>query len=261
MTSHQALVGGIVTNQASNSDVSSMSGKCVLITGGSSGIGRSMARTLAFAGARVMVTGRSEERLASLVSELGPNHRFIVGDVTEYEGVAEQVQHTVDAFGRVDVVVANAGIYLAGDLWEGDPAGYAQLISTNVTGVVNMFHAAIPHMLKQDSGDLVVTSSISGHKPIFWEPVYSASKYAVQSLVHGVRRQLIESDIRVMSLAPGRTINELWGITDESEIDELIAQREGIRSEDVAEALLFMLTRPRHVTVRDLIMLPSNQDL
>jgi ribitol 2-dehydrogenase len=238
-----------------------MSGKCVLITGGSSGIGRSMARTLAAAGARVMITGRSEERLAALVGELGTDHSYIAGDVVEYESVAAHVQHTIDTFGRVDVLVANAGIYIAGDLWEGDPTDFAKLIATNVTGVVNAFHAAIPHMLKQGSGDLVVTSSISGHKPIYWEPVYSASKHAVQSIVHGVRRQLIQSDIRVMSLAPGRTINELWGISDEKEIDELIAQREGIRSEDVAEALLFMLTRPRHVTVRDLIMLPSNQDL
>src|SRR5438445_652167 len=107
----------------------------------------------------------------------------------------------------------------------------------------------------------LVPGSISGHQAIHWEPVYSATKHAVQSFVHGVRRQVAEHGIRVMSLAPGMVLNELWGFTDPARIDEKVAARAGLRSEDVADACLFMLTRPLNVTIRDLVILPQNQDL
>lgn len=238
-----------------------LDGRVALITGGSSGIGRSMARSMAAEGARVMITGRSEERLQALVSELGPSHSYFVADVAKSDEAAAQIEAALAKFGQIDILVANAGIYADGNTWQGDPDQFANLIATNVTGLIHTINAVIPHMIERDFGDIVATSSISGHKPIYWEPVYSASKHAVQSFVHGLRRQLIDNNIRVMAVAPGRTLNELWGITDPAEIAEIIEKREGLNSEDVAEALIFMLTRPRHVTVRDLVMLPSNQNL
>jgi ribitol 2-dehydrogenase len=116
-------------------------------------------------------------------------------------------------------------------------------------------------MLAQASGDILVCSSISGHQAIHWEPVYSASKHAVQSFVHGLRRQLLQKGIRVGAVAPGMVLNELWGIHDEDEINRRAELGEGLRSSDVAEAVLFMLTRPPNVTIRDLVMLPRAQDL
>ncbi|MCB0129995.1 MAG: SDR family oxidoreductase, partial [Caldilineaceae bacterium] len=94
-----------------------------------------------------------------------------------------------------------------------------------------------------------------------WEPVYSASKHAVQAFVHTVRRQVADAGVRVGSIAPGMVANELWGITTQDEIQRLVDQRTALRSEDVAEAILFMLAQPPHVTIRDLVMLPQNQDL
>ena len=111
------------------------------------------------------------------------------------------------------------------------------------------------------SGDILVTSSISGHQAIHWEPVYSASKHAVQSFVHGVRRQLLTTGVRVGAIAPGLVLNELWGISDPAEIERKANAGAGLRSEDVAEAIVFMLTRPQNVTIRDLVMLPRTQDL
>jgi ribitol 2-dehydrogenase len=119
----------------------------------------------------------------------------------------------------------------------------------------------LPHLLSRKAGDIIVTSSISGHQAIHWEPIYSASKHAIQSFVHGLRRQLLTTGVRVGAVAPGMVLNELWGLTDTAEIDEKVAQGAGLRSEDVAEAILFMLTRPRNVTIRDLVMLPRAQDL
>ena len=121
--------------------------------------------------------------------------------------------------------------------------------------------AVLPGMIARQSGDIIVTSSIAGHQALRWEPVYSATKHAVQSFVHGVRRQIAPHKIRIGAIAPGTVLNELWGVTDPTEIDRRAELREGLRSEDVAEACLWMLTRPPNVTIRDLVMLPQNQDI
>ena len=104
-------------------------------------------------------------------------------------------------------------------------------------------------------------SRFPGIRRFHWEPIYSATKHAVQSFVHGVRRQIAPHNVRIGSLAPGMVLNELWGLTDPAEIEARVAAHSGLRCEDVAEALLFMLTRPANVTIRDLVILPQNQDL
>ena len=116
-------------------------------------------------------------------------------------------------------------------------------------------------MLAKVEGDIISTSSVSGHQAIQWEPVYSASKHAIQSFIHGLRRQLGAKNIRVGEVAPGTVLNELWGVVDPTEIQRRVAIGDGLQSEDVAEAVVFMLTRPRNVTIRDLVMLPRSQDI
>jgi ribitol 2-dehydrogenase len=130
-----------------------------------------------------------------------------------------------------------------------------------VNSVFRTVRAVLPGMIARRSGDIVVTSSISGHQAIHWEPVYSATKHAIQSFVHGVRRQVAPHNVRIGALAPGIVLNELWGLTDQDEIDRRVSAHQGLRSEDVAEALVFMVTQPPHVTIRDLVMLPQNQDI
>ena len=170
------------------------------------------------------------------------------------------VERTLKRFGRVDVMFANAGIYIPGEFADGDLDAFSELLTINVDAVLRCAHAVIPAMKTQGSGDIVVTSSISGHGDIHWEPIYSASKNAVQTFVHTVRRQLAGDGIRVMSLAPGAVANPLWGFHDPEEIKRVSEGERGyLTSEDCAEALLFMLTRPPHVTIRDLVILPQNQ--
>jgi ribitol 2-dehydrogenase len=235
--------------------------KVIIITGASSGIGRAVARRFAGRGAKLVLAGRSEDRLASLVAELGTDACAVSGDLTAPGEAARLVETATERFSRVDILLANAGIYLAGPVTEGDPDAWSYLVDTNVTAVFRLVHAALAPMMDQRSGDIVVTSSISGHQAISWEPVYSASKHAVQAFVHGVRRQVAQYGVRVASLAPGRVVNELWGIHSAQEIEAEVASGMGLRSEDVAEAFEFMVTRPAHVTVRDLVMLPRCQDL
>jgi len=171
------------------------------------------------------------------------------------------LRRAIAGFGRIDILLANAGIYISGDVIDGEPDAWDQLISTNVTGVFRLVHAVLPYMVSQRGGDILVTSSISGHQAIQWEPIYSASKHAIQSFVHGVRRQLLTTGVRVGAVAPGMVLNELWGLIDPVEIDQKVEAGAGLRSEDVAEAIVFMLTRPQNVTIRDLVMLPRAQDL
>ncbi len=239
----------------------SVDGAVVVITGASSGIGRAVARRMAKRGARLVLAGRAEERLAGLVAELGASACHVAGDLTEPGEPGRLVEAALEAFAKIDILFANAGTYIAGPVAEGDPDAWAQLLDTNVTAVFRLVHAALRPMMAQGSGDVVVTSSISGHQAIHWEPVYSASKHAVQAFVHGVRRQVSQYGVRVASLAPGRVVNELWGIEKESEIEAEVAAGTGLRSDDVAEAFEWMVTRPRHVTIRDLVMLPCRQDI
>jgi ribitol 2-dehydrogenase len=171
------------------------------------------------------------------------------------------VAGAVADLGGIDVLVANAGVYVGGDLWDSDPDALDALLTTNVNGVVRTVRAALPHMLDRGSGDILVTSSVSGHQSIHWEPVYSASKHALQAFVHGVRRQLLGTGVRMGAIAPGVVLNDLWGVSDSAEIDARVARGEGLRSEDVADAAAYMLTRPRHVTIRDLVILPREQPI
>lgn len=238
-----------------------LSGKVAVVTGASSGIGLAIAHEVHRLGATVVIAARSRERLDGAAASVGERCTAVVGDVTRGEDVERLVGGTIEAHGGIDVLVANAGVYVGGDVWESDPDALDRLLQTNVTGVVRTVRAALPHMLERRSGDVVVTSSVSGHQAIYWEPVYSASKHALQAFVHGVRRQLIGTGVRMGAIAPGVVLNDLWGVSDSAEIEEKVASREGIRSEDVADAVGYMLTRPPHVTIRDLVILPSNQPI
>ena len=235
--------------------------RVVIVTGASSGIGAASSRLLSQHGAKVVLAARSTDKLRTLSKEL-PNASLVVPtDVTKAKSVIALVEKTLQAFGRVDVLFANAGVYIPGQVSDGDPDAWANLMDINIDGVLRCVHAVLPHMTKQKSGDILITSSISGVVDIHWEPIYSASKHAIQGFVHTLRRQVAKDGIRVGAIAPGRVANELWGITEEKEIKKHVQKRMSLRSEDVAEAVVFMLSQPKHVTIRDLVILPQNQDI
>ena len=162
----------------------------------------------------------------------------------------------------LDVLLANAGLYLSERGWEVDAARVDAIGRTNVLGVMHSIHAVLPHFISQGTGDIIVTSSVSGHQVIAWEPIYSATKHAVQAFVHGTRQQLVGSGVRLGAIAPGIVLNELWGVVNgDASIETEVAAGRGMRSEDVASAVMFMLNTPRHITIRDLVMLPTNQEI
>lgn len=232
-----------------------------IVTGASSGIGRSIARMLSSAGATVVLVARTAERLAAVADELATPSLVIPGDVSDASLCAEVAERTIDEFGGIDMLLSNAGIYVPGEFATTDLGAVEELVGVNVFGAMAIVRTVLPTMLAAGSGDIVMTSSVSGHQSIHWEPVYSASKHAVQAFTHGVRRQLVGTGVRIGAVAPGMVLNELWGYDELSDTADQVASGAGITDTDVADAVQFMLTRPRHVTIRDLVLLPSAQEL
>ena len=146
-------------------------------------------------------------------------------DMTSPADIERMVEATLERFGRVDVLFANAGIYVPGEFGAGDIEALTRMLAINVDAVLRCAHLVIPPMQAQGGGDIVVTSSISGFIDVHWEPIYSASKHAVQTFVHTLRRQLAGDGIRVMSLAPGQVANALWGFHDEADIKPGLRRR------------------------------------
>jgi ribitol 2-dehydrogenase len=238
-----------------------LSGKVAVVTGASSGIGLSIARALAESGAILVVAARSTEKLEQAARDLGGAATAIPTDVTSTTEVDHLVDKAMKLQGHLDIMIANAGVYVGGDFVENDVTQLLQLIDTNVGGVVRTIHAALKYMIAAGAGDIVVTSSVSGHQAIHWEPVYSASKHAVQALTHTLRRQLIGTGVRIGAVAPGVVLNDLWQVTDAAAVADGVAAGTGLTSGDVADAVLYMLTRPRHLNIRDLVLLPINQEI
>jgi ribitol 2-dehydrogenase len=238
-----------------------LKGKSVLVTGASSGIGRESAKAFAREGMRVAVSARSTDRLLELLKELGPEAIMLPADLTSPAETDDLIRQAIAKLGKLDVLFANAGVYIAGQVADGDPAEWDRLLALNVGSVFRSINRVIPHMRANGGGDILVSSSISAYQTIHFEPVYSASKHALNAFLYGVRRQVILDRIRIGAIAPATVLNELWGYTDPGSIDKKVALREGLRSEDVAEAAVFMLSRPPHVAIRDLVMLPQALDI
>ncbi len=239
-----------------------LAGKVALITGASSGIGRALAQALAAEGVKLALVGRSAERLNEVAAKLqGTEALVLPADLSKPIEVTRIVEESLARFGHVDIVLANAGLYLPGEVAEGNADKWDEMLAVNVNSVFRLIRELLPQMIKRKAGDIIVTSSIAGHQVLRMEAVYSASKHAVQAFAHSLRRQVAKHNVRVGAVAPGTVLNELWGYRGEAEIAAKVATRDGLRSEDVAEAVLFMLTRPPNVTIRDLVILPQNQDI
>jgi ribitol 2-dehydrogenase len=238
-----------------------LSGKVAAITGAASGIGLECARTLVAAGARVVLVDRAEDRLREACSELGRNAVPLGVDLTNPKSVATMMPGILQQAGQLDIFHANAGAYVGGEVVDGDPDAWDRMLNLNINAVFRSVHAVLPHMIERRSGDIIVTSSIAGFVPVVWEPIYTASKHAVQAFVHTVRRQVAKHGIRVGEIAPGPVVTALLSDWPDAKLEEARASGSLMEPQDVAEAVLFMLTRRRSVTIRDLVIVPQNLDL
>lgn len=239
----------------------SIANKVAAITGAASGIGLECARTLIGAGAKVVLIDRAEDKLNELVKELGPNAMPLVVDLLDPKDVDSILPRILELAGRLDIFHANAGAYIGGLVAEGDPDVWDRVLNLNINAAFRSVRAVLPHLIEQKSGDILFTSSVAGVVPVIWEPVYTASKFAVQAFVHSTRRQVSKHGVRVGAVLPGPVVTALLDDWPQEKMDEALASGSLMQPIEVAESVLFMLTRPGHVTVRDLVILPNNVDV
>ncbi|MDZ4391753.1 SDR family oxidoreductase [Cypionkella sp.] len=238
-----------------------LNGKVAAVTGAASGIGLECARSMLGAGARVVLIDRAGDKLAALCAELGPNAIPLVIDLTSPASVATMMPQILVEAGQLDIFHANAGAYVGGDVVTGDPDAWDRMLNLNINASFRTIQAVLPHMVERQTGDILMTSSIAGIVPVVWEPIYTASKFAVQAFVHTVRRQVAKHGIRVGAVCPGPVVTALLDDWPKAKMDEALANGSLMMPKEVADAVLFMLTRPRNVTIRDLVILPNSVDL
>lgn len=239
----------------------SLENKVAAITGAASGIGLECARTLLKAGTKVVLIDRAEERLNQLVAELGDSAIPLVVDLMKPEQVDGMLDAILAKAGRLDIFHANAGAYIGGPVAEGDPDVWDKVLNLNINAAFRSVRAVLPHFIEQKSGDVLFTSSIAGMVPVIWEPIYTASKFAVQAFVHSTRRQVSQYGVRVGAVLPGPVVTALLDDWPKEKMEEALANGSLMQPIEVAEAVLFMLTRPKNVTIRDLVILPNSVDL
>ncbi|MEL6202555.1 MAG: SDR family oxidoreductase [Pseudomonadota bacterium] len=238
-----------------------LDGKVAAVTGAASGIGLECAKSFLDAGAAVVLIDYAEERLAEICAELGERAKPLVIDLLDPESVKTMLPGILKKAGGLDIFHANAGGYVGGPLVEGDPDQWDRMLNLNINSAFRTVHAVLGHMIEQKSGDIIMTSSIAGIVPVIWEPIYTASKHAVQAFTHTVRRQVSQHGVRVGAVLPGPVVTALLDDWPKEKMDEALANGSLMQPVEVAECVMFMVTRNPKVTIRDLVVLPNTVDL
>lgn len=245
-----------------------LDGSVALVTGASSGIGEATAELLAEEGASVALAARREDRLESLADRIqteGGEAITIPTDVTDESAVREMVETTVDEFGRLDVLVNNAGVMLLEPVAEADPDNWRQMLEVNVLGLMTASQSAADVMEEQGSGDIVNVSSVAGRKAYAGSSGYNASKFGVNGFSESLREELVDTDVRVAMIEPGVVDTELpEHIPDEDQkemVEEMTEGMEPLQAEDIARAIRYAVSQPTHVDVNELLIRPTRQEL
>jgi NADP-dependent 3-hydroxy acid dehydrogenase YdfG len=248
-----------------------LTGTVALITGTSSGIGLSTARALAAKGASVALVARRQDRLNSLamqINKAGGTAIAIPADISSRTGAEEAVQKTVGHFGRLDILINNAGLMLLGPIVGANVDEWEQMIAINQKGLLYMTHAALPHLLKaaEDSqrkvADIVNISSIAGRVAWANYGVYNMTKFGVNGFTESLRQEITKQHVRVGVLEPGGVATELGSHNSGSireHIDAFYETTEVLQAEDIADGVAYMVTRPRHMSISELWIMPTDQ--
>lgn len=237
-----------------------LQGKVAVITGAASGIGLATTEALLAQGATVVMVDRNAAALDALTAKLGERAIAQVTDLLDTDSCNAMIPEVLAKVDHIDILYCNAGIYIGGDLTETTPEAIDRMLNLNVNAVMKNIRAVVPHMSARKTGDIVVTCSIAGHFPTWWEPVYSGSKWAITSFVQGMRRQMIPHGVRVMQVSPGPVVSALLADWPEENLRKAKESGSLIDPSEVSDAVVYMLTRKRTVTIRDMLVLPTNFD-
>jgi NADP-dependent 3-hydroxy acid dehydrogenase YdfG len=245
-----------------------LSGTVALVTGASSGIGEATAVALSQRGAAVALVARRAERLREVAGRIGDGALVIEADVSDQPQAAGAVERAVSEFGRLDTVINNAGVMLLGPVENAPLEEWQRMVEVNVLGVLYTAHAALPHLLKaaEDSprrvADLVNISSVAGRRARRGSGVYNLTKHGVGAFSEALRQEVTERHVRVSLIEPGAVQTELSS-HNRPEILEQIRGRFGnvepMKAHDIADAILYIVTRPRHVAINEVLIRPTEQ--
>ena len=248
-----------------------LDGTVALVTGASSGIGEATAKRLAAEGAAVAVGARRLDRLEKLVAEIADAGGTAVGiesDVTDRAQAEDLVERTVKTLGRLDTVVNNAGVMLLGPALEAPVEEWERMVDLNVKGLLYVAKAAMPHLVKfADEAprlvtDMVNISSVAGRRARSGSAVYNATKFGVGAFSEALRQEVTERHVRVSLVEPGAVITELSS-HNRPEVLEQIKGRFGalerLEADDIADAIAYIVTRPRHVAINEILVRPTEQ--
>ena len=243
-----------------------------LVTGASSGICAATARELARRGAAVVIAARRRERLEALAQEIeqaGGRALAIETDVTDQEQVKRLIAETVDALGRLDTVINNAGVMLIGPTVDAPVEEWDRMIALNLQGLLYVAHAALPHLLAAAAdeprrvADLVNISSVAGRVARQGAAVYNLTKHGVGAFSEALRQEVTGRHVRVSLVEPGAVDTELPDHIRDDIRDEMMGPMtsvERLESEDIADAITYIVTRPRHIAVNELLIRPTEQE-
>ena len=249
-----------------------LDGTVALVTGASSGIGEATARELAAQGAAVAVAARRRDRLDALaagIEDAGGRALVLEADVTDTEQARATVQRTVDELGRLDTVINNAGVMLLGPAVGAPAEEWDRMVALNVGAVLHVVHAALPHLIAaaEDGprrvADLVNISSVAGRRATAGSAVYNLTKFGVGAFSESLRQELASRHVRVSLVEPGAVDTEL-PLHLRAEIREQAAERfrgvERLEAADIADAIAYIITRPRRMAVNEMLVRPTQQE-
>jgi NADP-dependent 3-hydroxy acid dehydrogenase YdfG len=248
-----------------------LDGTVALVTGASSGIGEATALALAAEGAAVALAARRKDRLEGLAQKIeGDGGRAFVRetDVTDEGQAAAAVDATVEELGRLDVVINNAGLMLLGPIVGADTAEWTRMVELNVLGLMYVTAAALPHLLRaaEDGprrvSDLVNVSSVAGRVARSGSGAYNATKWAVNAFSEALRQEVTERHLRVTLVEPGAVSTELAGHNRPEVLSSLrssLGDIQRMEADDIADAITYVVTRPRHVALNEVLIRPTQQ--
>jgi NADP-dependent 3-hydroxy acid dehydrogenase YdfG len=238
--------------------------KVAVVTGASSGIGEATVRALASEGAAVVAGARRKERLDGLVDGIlrdGGKAIAVKCDVTDERQAHALVERAIDDFGRIDVLVNNAGVMLLSKVEKGLSDEWRRMFDVNVLGLLYATDAAVGAMKRQGGGHIVNVSSVAGRRTRPTVGVYSGTKFAVNAISEGLRQEVLEYGIRVTTVEPGAVATELTDHITDEEVREGLKQRsiEPLQPEDIAEAIAYAVGQPQRVSVNEILIRPTEQ--
>ena len=243
-----------------------LKGKVAVVTGASSGFGEETALVLGEHGADIVAAARRMDRLADLEKRIqakGVQVLTVKCDVQQEADCKNLIDQAMKRFGRIDILINNAGVMLLGPIDGADTEDWRRMINTNVLGLMYCTHAAVPHMRKQKSGHIVNISSVAGRTARAGSGVYNASKWAVGAFSEALRQEVHMDGIRTTIIEPGAAATELRDhITNKEVRDATNKWAESMRqleSEDIAAAILYAVTAPDRVNVNEILIRPTDQ--